>query len=610
MNNIQPPPPSTWFARLSAMRDIAARIHVQGSEVFITGLLALAHAGIELISMGTLYPLLAMVEKGETAVLALGWPFDLLPRLLVTTGINISLPSLMAAAFVPTLAKQLLGYGKTFVLARMGHRCRRRIQTETIFEIINADAIFFVSHNRGELNAAVMSHGLRAGSIAPTVAEIVGVSLLLVAYLLALFLIAPELALLTVAVASLLNLISHRLIRRGGELANAMTKEIQKIGVMVHELLQGMRLVKIRSMEDAASRSMELQLEKICAANIELDMTRIRLEAYIHPLLLIAALSILYVSVANFGLGLSALGIFGLILMRMIPLVTEINAHRFRLQDALAGLNALERISATTRRYRAIVSGKTPFPGLREKLAFNQVNFIYGKGDQAVHAVKNLSIEIRKGEMAALVGRSGAGKSTAIDMIPRFIDPSSGTISIDGQDLSCFDLRSLRRAISLVPQDPVFFDTSIRANIEYGLDSPLSQERLQALLDHAHCKEFVDALPQGVETLIGERGVRLSGGQRQRLAFARALASSPDILILDEPTSALDSESESALQATLASLHGTLTIIIIAHRLATIRQADHIFVMKDGTLAEAGRHDELAKRRSTYWHLFQLQTNI
>jgi subfamily B ATP-binding cassette protein MsbA len=209
--------------------------------------------------------------------------------------------------------------------------------------------------------------------------------------------------------------------------------------------------------------------------------------------------------------------------------------------------------------------------------------------------------------MVAIVGRSGAGKTTLVNLLPRFYDMSAGSISVDGRDIRDVSLASLRKQIGMVTQDTVLFDESVAANIAYGADAATTQE-IEAAARAAHAHDFILALPRGYQTVIGERGQRLSGGQRQRLAIARALLKNAPILVLDEATSALDSESELLVQEALANLLLNRTSFVIAHRLSTIRRADAIVVLERGRVVEIGRHDDLLARPSgTYAMLYQMQ---
>jgi subfamily B ATP-binding cassette protein MsbA len=249
--------------------------------------------------------------------------------------------------------------------------------------------------------------------------------------------------------------------------------------------------------------------------------------------------------------------------------------------------------------------GAPALGGLRESIVFDNVSFRYPDSPNGF-SMRNFSLEVKRGEVVALVGPSGSGKTTLASLLPRFYDVTEGAIRIDGQDIRNVSLISLRQQIALVSQETFLFDDTVAGNIRYGRPGARVDEIAEAARN-ALADDFIQELPEGYQTRIGERGAKLSGGQRQRLSIARALLKNAPILILDEATSQLDTESEVLVQGALANLMANRTVIVIAHRLSTIRRADRIVVLSGGAISEIGSHDELVSQGGIYQRLHELQ---
>ena len=241
---------------------------------------------------------------------------------------------------------------------------------------------------------------------------------------------------------------------------------------------------------------------------------------------------------------------------------------------------------------------------LNSSLSFNDVSFTYGNKDEKV--LNNINFKINKGEIFALVGPSGAGKSTLVDLIPRFYDTLSGSIKIDGKDIKDLELKSLRSLMGIVTQETFLFDDTVKANISYGVEN-ISDDEIKDASKAANAHEFIRKLPDGYNTIIGERGVSLSGGQKQRIAIARAIVKNPPILILDEATSSLDSESEKHVQSAIENLMSERTVFVIAHRLSTVHNANKILVLENGQIVQEGKHDDLINVDGLYKQLHKMQ---
>ncbi|MCG8012859.1 MAG: ATP-binding cassette domain-containing protein, partial [Candidatus Thiodiazotropha weberae] len=274
-------------------------------------------------------------------------------------------------------------------------------------------------------------------------------------------------------------------------------------------------------------------------------------------------------------------------------------------QPLQKGLAAAETVFGLIDEPAEADDGKSELQRVAGRVTFESVSFRYPNMDK--DALKPISFEIAPGSTVALVGHSGGGKTTIANLIPRFYNPSGGRILIDEVDTQDLSLLSLRRQLSYVGQESVLFDDTVAANIAYGAQGEPTMEQIREAAKSAHALEFIERLPEGFDTRIGEDGVRLSGGQRQRLAIARALIKDAPILLLDEATSALDTESERHVQAALQALTRERTTLVIAHRLSTIQHADTILVVHDGELIEQGRHQQLIEQQGAYYQLCRHQ---
>lgn len=288
-------------------------------------------------------------------------------------------------------------------------------------------------------------------------------------------------------------------------------------------------------------------------------------------------------------------------LMLTAPLKRLVGVSEFLQRGLAAAESVFELIDTTSEKD----DGKKTLPRAMGQLSFEQIDLSYNGDDRM--ALRNINLEIPAGQSVALVGASGSGKSTLANLVPRFYAPTRGRITLDGHDITELTLASLRDNIALVSQEVVLFNDTIAANIAYGQMRNVSEAEIIAAAKAAHAIEFIADLPQGMETLVGEKGVRLSGGQRQRLAIARAILKNAPVLILDEATSALDSESERHVQAALETLMQGRTTLVIAHRLSTIEKADRIIVLHKGQIVETGTHQQLLELGNVYAQLHRIQ---
>lgn len=380
------------------------------------------------------------------------------------------------------------------------------------------------------------------------------------------------------------------------------------IASILHETIVGAKIVKAFGMEKYETEKFELQTENI----FKLNLKKVRIRNISSPstetiAVLVGAFVIYYggqlVLVEQSIKASEFLG-FIFAIFQMMPPMKAISSINNKVQESIA---AGQRIFEILDTEPTIKNESTPIriSNFKESIEFENVSFHYEDSDELV--LDNISFEAKKGQIVALVGSSGAGKSTLVDLIPRFYDPTSGRILIDGVDIKHAKIEDIRSLMGVVTQETVLFDETVKNNIAYGLtDYPLNKIIEVAKIANAH--NFITEFPNGYETIIGERGVKISGGQRQRLSIARALLKNPPIMIFDEATSALDNESEVLVQEAIERLMEERTTIVIAHRLSTIRNADVILVLDKGKIVQRGKNDELLKDHSgIYKKLYELQ---
>ena len=427
-----------------------------------------------------------------------------------------------------------------------------------------------------------------------TIAALLGVMLYQsVRVTMAMLVIAPLIALISAYVGG-----RYRRINRG------IQTGVASMAQAAEEVLSAQQEVKIHGAQQAEMERYRALAERNLRLNIKVESTRASASSLVQVLAACALAVILIVAGREAMAGRMTAGSFVSIMMAMMALIPSLKRVT-NIQSAVQrGIAAAERLFAVLDEADEKDTGNTPLKRARGEIEFVGASVQYES--QNTPALDNVSFRALPGTVTAIVGRSGSGKSTLIRLLPRFYEPSSGQVLLDGRPLSDYRLEDLRRQIALVGQRVMLFDDSIAANIAYGQDRS-AHEAIRRAADAANASEFIERLPQGLDTPIGENGALLSGGQRQRVAIARAMLKDAPILILDEATAALDNESERLVQDALNHLIPDRTTLVIAHRLSTIEHADHVLVLDQGRLVEQGTHAQLLARGGLYAHLHRMQ---
>jgi ATP-binding cassette subfamily B protein len=413
--------------------------------------------------------------------------------------------------------------------------------------------------------------------------------------------------LIALSVSPLLFAFVYVFTRRIKKYSRAVRKKESELTSVVQEVLTSIRVVKAFAREDYEQERFEAR----SLDNVETALKARSLKAKLAPFVeVIVALGTCLVLgygarlVLNGQLSAGVLIVFLLYLGKMYKPMRDLSKLTDTVSKAGVGYERIQEVLEIESKVRDLPRAKKA-PKFKGKIEFEHVNFSYDGENQVL---KDINFIIEPGQIAALVGPSGTGKSTVISLIPRFYDPTGGKVKIDGRDVREYKLKSLREQISFVLQDTLLFRATIWENIAYGKPDA-SRKEIEDAAQLANAHEFIEKMPEGYDTMVGERGISLSGGQRQRIAIARAIVRDTPILILDEPTSGLDAASEQSVIEALDRLMKGRTTLLIAHHLGTIRHADCIFVVKDSELVERGTHDELLAAGGTYAELHKIQTS-
>ena len=516
---------------------------------------------------------------------------------------------LMAWAIIGVyLLKGVGGYVSSYLMASVGQRVVMDLRNALYRHVLGQSAGFFAQRTTGQLMSRVNNDVAQVQTaVAETAGDLARESLALVGFAAILFYYDAQLALFCLVAAPLIVYPLARLGQRVRRTSRRSQEAVERLSHISAEAFAGHRIVKAFGTEAKEADKFGTAGHQLYRTNMKVTAALASLPPLIELIGGFGMAGALWYGSREIAAGDLTLGEFTSFIAALFLMygpakkLSRVNAN---LQQAIA---AAERIFELMDVHTEVADkpDAMPLAPLKQAIEFKDVCFGYDRTFSRI--LRGVSFTVKAGQMVAIVGRSGAGKTTLVNLLPRFYDVTSGAILIDDVDIRDVSLASLRHNIGIVTQETVLFDDTIANNIAYGATSA-SQSDIEAASRTAHAHEFVVGLPQQYETLIGERGQRLSGGQRQRLAIARALLKDAPILILDEATSSLDTESELLVQDALAKLMAHRTSFVIAHRLSTIRRADAIIVLDRGLIVEVGRHDDLLARPSgTYAMLYQQQ---
>jgi subfamily B ATP-binding cassette protein MsbA len=514
------------------------------------------------------------------------------------------------ALVASTVLKGICDYTGTYLVNHAGFGMITDLRDDLYTALLRRSASFFSQHTTGTLLSTIVNDIERVQYAMSTVlSELLQQFFTFLSVAIVVVILGGNLAWVLLLFVPVIVFSSRKIGIRVRHTTRHGQDKLAEIQNILHETITGNRIVKAFNTEDweisrfrgAAHRLFRANLRSVAATAISSPLMDVLGVAGIALLILIGRGRIAHNQMTP--------GVFVAFITAVFSLYNPVRKFALfynNFQQALGASSEIFRFMDLEDDVREKPRAKV-LPKFSSSVHFDQVSFAYAhEGEEKHDVLHGIDLEVRKGEVLAVVGSSGAGKSTLVHLIPRFFDVTGGRLLIDGNDVRDLTLASLRAQVGIVTQETVLFNDTVRNNIAYGQPN-VPQKEVEAAARAALAHDFIVALPAGYDTVIGERGVRLSGGERQRLAIARALLKNAPVLILDEATSALDSESEALVQSALHNLMSGRTVFVIAHRLSTVRRADRIVVLENGTIADVGRHEDLMKKLGTYRRLYELQ---
>ena len=511
------------------------------------------------------------------------------------------------AIIIAFSAKGLSLYFARVNIIRVGEEVSGELKKKVAYNILNSDIQTLEGRHSGKYISNVMFDTIRIQNLVSTgVLNLMKDSFSLIALVSLMFYQNWKLALFALIMMPLAGGLAKRLGKRIGKVANEAGEISGRLTTFLSEIFQGSKIIRIYQKENEEIQKANDLVDELVEKNIKIQSVQIRATPIMETLTGIMIAGFIFYSgnlISNGELTVNSFFSFLAAMMLAYQPIRSLATINMIAYEGGVSFNRVAKIIDVPTK----IKNDDNLPNLminKSEIEFKNISFSYVTNQSK--AIKNISLNIEGGSMAALVGHSGAGKSTILNLLPRFYDPQQGLIKIDDQDTSKVNLNSLRKNISLVSQDIILFDDTIKNNIAYAKSNATDKEILNAC-KFAAADEFIDKLPYKFETMIGENGTRLSGGQKQRISIARAILKESPIILLDEATSSLDADSEEIVQNAILNLTKNKTTLVIAHRLSTIHKANKIFVIKEGQIIDSGDHEFLINNSKEYKSLYEKQ---
>ncbi|AEH36992.1 ABC transporter ATP-binding protein [Halopiger xanaduensis] len=589
----------TWREKFDALVQVARYRPAFTAGIIVLGALV---AALEGVGLSFIYPILEVAQSNEPITEA-GGLLGTFVDIYQFVGIPFSLEFLI----IGIAGVMTIRFTASFVVAWLKAVLRQRyeewIRTQAFNAALDANVQYFDEEGSDDILNAIITETRYSGDVIKYCVQALETLFLVGIYLAVMFYIAPEMTVLALLLLGVITYVLRNVIEPAYTVGTRVAEANERVQESVQAGTQGIRDVKLFGLSEEMFTAFRDSIRQYTDSSINLKRNEAAIQNFYDLAAALTLFALIYVGFIYSGLSLGALGIFLLAMFRLAPLVSRLNSQVYNVEGNLSHL-------VRTQEFVDDLAARSETDGSRSvavvnHIAVDNVLFSYN-GDELV--LDSLSFEVDRGEFVAFVGQSGAGKSTIVSLLARLYEPDDGEIRADGIPIEEYDLEEWRERIAVVRQQPFIFDDTLENNVTIG-NRDATRADVERVCEIAKVDEFVDDLPNGYDSQLGDDGVRLSGGQRQRVALARALLKDADFLVLDEATSDLDSSLEREVQASIESMERDYGIIAIAHRLSTVKNADRIYTVDNGEIIEAGTHGELLEGDGAYADLYAIQSS-
>ena len=587
----------TWREKLQALYRVA-----RWRTGFTAGLILFggAVAFFEGIGLSFIYPIIDVAQADEP-IEAGDAIMDVFLSVFELIGLPFTLGYLIAGIAVVMTIRYTSSFIVSWLQAMLRYDFETTMRSRAFEAALKARIRYFEEEGSDDILNAIITETRYSGEVIRYGVRFMQTSFLAAMYLAVMLFIAPLMSLLAIVLLGGITILIRRVIEPAFTVGSRVAQANENVQQAVQAGTQGIRDVKLFGLGGEVFENFTESIRRYASSSIRLARNEAAVKNAYDLSAAITLFVLIYVGFTFTGLSLGALGIFLFAMFQLAPLATRLNSTFYRLEGRLSHLvRTHEFIDELNDRQEDV--GDRPVDHV-DRIVFEDVHFRYNDDD---HVLKGVSFEVDKGDFIGFVGQSGAGKSTLVSLLVRMYDPNRGRITGDGVPIDEFDLQQWRERIAVVRQQPFIFNDTLENNVTIG-NRDARERDVERVCEIAKVDEFLNDLPNGYESKLGDDGVRLSGGQRQRVAIARALLKDADILVLDEATSDLDSNLERKVQRAIEDMERDYAILVIAHRLSTVENADQIYTLEDGEITESGRHEKLLNNGGKYAELYDIQ---